>query len=89
MAADEMTAAGIPATMEAELRRSQQSALRLLEGLARKVGSSRAAEYVRSHSAREIAEEVRLAASRRPVYAMAVAAAAGFILGCVVRRTSR
>ena len=86
MGADEIAAAGIPASMEAELERSRQSAGRLLDTLARRVGASRAAHYVKTHSAREMAEEFQRAATRRPLYALAIAALAGFLLGCAIKR---
>jgi hypothetical protein len=84
---DEIAPAGIPETLEADLKRSEQSARRLLENLARKLGAT--TEYVKTHSARDIVETVRRAALTRPVYALVAAAAAGFALGCVVRRSTR
>ncbi len=89
MAADEIAAAGIPANLDAELEQSERSAKRLLETLANKVGAARAAEYVKTHSARERAAELEEAATRRPLYALAAAVAAGFLLGCVLKSSLR
>ena len=88
MAAEE-TVTSIPANMDAALERSRESARRLLDALARKVGASRAAEYVKAHSAREMAEEFTGAVKRRPVYALAAAVAAGLVIGCVLKRSLR
>lgn len=83
MAADEIAAAGVPANLDAELEQSQQSAKRLLETLARKVGAARAA--IETRSAREMAADLERAAGRRPVYALAAAIAAGLLLGCLLK----
>lgn len=87
MAADEIAAAGVPANLDAELEQSQQSAKRLLETLARKVGAARAA--IEKRSAREMAADLEQAAVRRPAYALAAAIAAGFVLGCFLKSSLR
>jgi len=89
MAADEIAAAGTQANWEAELEKSRLSAVRLLDTLARKVGAARAAHYMKTHTAREIAVGVEEAARQRPVYALAAALAAGFLIGCVLKRSLR
>ncbi len=89
MAADEVAAAGTQANWEAELERSRLSAVRLLDTLARKVGAVRAARYMKTHSAREMASSAEQAASRRPVYVLAAAIAAGFLIGCLLKRSLR
>lgn len=74
------------ADWNAELEHSRQAAGRLLDALARKLGASKAADYVKMHSAREMAAGLKRAAVRRPVYALAAAIAVGFLLGCVLTR---
>jgi ElaB/YqjD/DUF883 family membrane-anchored ribosome-binding protein len=86
MAAEE-TVASIPANMDVALEQSRESARRLLDSLARKVGASRAAEYVKTHSAREMAEEFTGAVKRRPIYALVAAVAAGLLIGCLLKRS--
>jgi ElaB/YqjD/DUF883 family membrane-anchored ribosome-binding protein len=88
MAAEE-TVTSIPPNMDAELERSRLSAKRLLDAMANKVGGSKAAEYVKTHSAREMAAELAEAVEREPVYAIAAAVAAGFLIGCVLKRSLR
>jgi uncharacterized protein YbjQ (UPF0145 family) len=88
MAAKEIVT-GSSEDMDRALERSQESALRLLESLARKLGATRAADYVKTHSAREMAAEVEQAAVRRPAYALAVAVGAGFLLGCALKLWAR
>lgn len=85
MAADEIATAGIPANLDAELEKAQQSAKRLLETLARKVGAARAA--IETRSAREMAADLERAAMRRPVYALLAAIAGGFLLGCILKNS--
>ncbi len=83
--------------LESELNQSKQSSARLLDDLARKVGSNRtirtatqgvqrAAHYVQEHSAKDIAAEVERLMRKQPVVAIAVAVAAGFVVGRAVRR---
>ena len=69
----------------AQLEHSRQAAGSLLDTLARKLGASRAAHYVKTHSARDMAAGLKRAAGRRPLYALAAAVAAGFLLGCVLQ----
>lgn len=88
MAADE-TVAYMPANLDAALEQSRQSAKRLLDSLARKVGASRAADYVKTHSTRDVVVEVTEAVQRRPVYALAAAVAAGLLIGCALKRGLR
>jgi hypothetical protein len=87
--ADETVATGSVTNWEAELEHSRQAALRLLDSLARRVGASRPARYMKTHSVREIATGLKRAASRRPLYALAAALAAGFLLGCALRSSTR
>jgi hypothetical protein len=86
---DEIAAVSTPAHWETALEHSQRAARRLLDTLARKVEDSRAVHYVKTHSAREVATELKHAAKRRPVYALAAAVAAGFLLGCVLKSSLR
>lgn len=79
--------------LESELERSRESAGRLLESLAQKVGGipavRGAADYWQGHSAREIAGDVNRAVRRSPVPAIVVALVAGYLLGRVVEGRSR
>lgn len=89
MAGEEIAAVGTHARWESELEQSRLSAGRLLDSLARKVGAVRAANYVKTHTAREMAAGIEGAASRRPIYALAAAIAAGFLVGCILKRSMR
>lgn len=83
-------------SLEAELEKSREAAVRLLENLARKVGAvsavrhakggiHRAAHYVQAHSAEDLAAEVQRLVRRRPAYAIGVAIVAGFLVGRALR----
>ncbi len=83
--------------LESELTQSKQSSARLLDDLARKVGSNRtirsatqgvqrAAHYVQEHSAKDIAAEMERLMRKQPVVTIAVAVAAGFLVGRAIRR---
>jgi ElaB/YqjD/DUF883 family membrane-anchored ribosome-binding protein len=87
--ADEIAAAGTAADWDAELEHSRQAAGRLMDTLARKVGASRAALYVKTHSARDIASDLGRIAEERPIYIVAAAVAAGFLLGCMIKLSLR
>lgn len=80
----------------AEVEKSRESASRLLDSLAQKVGGNRAvrraasdvqraAHYVQAHSVKEVATEIERAVRSRPASAMAVAVVAGFLVGRVLR----
>lgn len=80
---------------ELELEKSRESAARLLETLAEKIGTARrtasgtmqrAAEYVQAHSVRDMAADVESAVRWRPVVSIAAAVVAGFLVGRVIRR---
>ena len=73
MPAEEIAAAGTQATWEAELEQSRLSSRRLLDLLARKLRAVRTGQ----------------APMPRPVFAMAAAVAAGFLIGCLLKRSSR
>ncbi len=79
-----------------ELDRSRESAARLLEGLAQKIGAApalrsaadgmqRAAHYVQAHSVKDVFQGIGRAARRRPAAAIAIAIAAGFLAGRALR----
>ena len=87
--ADEIAAAGAVTDWDAELERSRQASGRLLNLLARKLGASRAAHYVKTHSARQVANGLKRAAGRSPVYALLAAMAAGFLLGSALKGSFR
>jgi ElaB/YqjD/DUF883 family membrane-anchored ribosome-binding protein len=82
---------------ESELDKSKQSSARLLDDLARKVGSNRtirtaahgvqrAARYVQEHSAKDIAVKAERLMRRQPVATIAIAITAGFLAGRALRR---
>ncbi len=93
---DETAPAHSPQDLQSDLEKSRESAERLLENLARKIGASRAvrnaansvqraARYVHVHSARDLTAGIERLVRRRPGYAIAFAIAAGFLVGRAVR----
>jgi hypothetical protein len=79
-----------------ELEKSRESAARLLETLAQKIGAApgirgaaggvqRAAHYVQAHTVREAITGIDRAARRRPAYAIAIAVVVGFCIGRAIR----
>lgn len=79
-----------------EVERSRESAARLLDSLAQKLGGShavrsaasgvqRAAHYVQAHSVKDVATGIERAARRRPGAAIAIAVVAGFLVGRALR----
>jgi ElaB/YqjD/DUF883 family membrane-anchored ribosome-binding protein len=94
--ADETAPAQKPENLEVELEKSRESAARLLETLARKVGAvsavrsakgglHRAAHYVHAHSTEDMAAEIERLVCRRPAYSIGVAIVAGFLVGRALR----
>jgi len=88
----EGTPAEIPQDVLADLDRSRQSAAVLLDKFARKLGSSpvasgvqKAAQYVQAHTVEEMAAGVERTIRKRPAVAIAVAVAAGFLVGRALR----
>ena len=81
--------------LESELARSRESAGRLLENLAQRVGAipavRSAAQYWQEHTARDMAGEMNRVMQRNPLPAIAAALLAGFLLGRAVegRRRTR
>lgn len=80
----------------AEVEKSRESAARLLDSLAHKVGANRtvrraatevqrAARYVQAHSVKDVATEIERAVRSRPASAIAVAVVAGFFVGRALR----
>jgi hypothetical protein len=83
----------------AELDQARQSAARLLENLAERIGAApavrsaagsvhRAAHYVHAHSVKDVVTGIERAARRRPIHAIAIAVAAGFLVGRAIRSRS-
>jgi len=79
-----------------EVERSRESAARLLDNLAQKVGSSRAvrsaasgvqraAHYVQERGVKDVATGIERAVRRQPAAAIAIAVAAGFVVGRALR----
>ncbi len=94
---DETAPAQSPRDLQSDLEKSRESAERLLDTLARKIGASRAvrnaangmqraARYVHVQSARDFTAGLERLVRRRPAYAIAVAIAAGFLAGRAFRR---
>jgi hypothetical protein len=82
--------------MQAEFEKSRESAARLLDTLAHKVGANRAvrraasemqraAHYVQAHSVKDVATGIERAVRGRPASAMAIAVVAGFLVGRALR----
>jgi ElaB/YqjD/DUF883 family membrane-anchored ribosome-binding protein len=83
--------------VDPEVERSRETAARLLEAFARKLrrhramqnaatGMERAAHYVQAYSWEEMAAGIERFAMQKPVAALSVAAAVGFVLGSVLGR---
>jgi ElaB/YqjD/DUF883 family membrane-anchored ribosome-binding protein len=79
-----------------EVERSRESAARLLDTLGQKIGASRAvrtaasgvqraAHYVQAHGVKDVASGIERVMRRRPAAAIAVAVAAGFLVGRTLR----
>lgn len=79
-----------------EVEKSRESAARLLDSLAQKVGANRAvrsaasgvqraAHYVQAHSVKDVASGIERAVRRRPAAAIAAAVIAGFLVGRALR----
>jgi len=82
--------------LQRDFERSRESAARLLESLAQKIGSTRAvrtaatgvqraAQYVQAHSVRDVATDLESAVRWRPAVSIAVAIVAGFLVGRAIR----
>ena len=94
--ADETIHARNPDEMQSELERSRESAARLLESLAQKIGGNqavrtaansvqRAAHYVQEHSWNDLLNGLEKAIRKRPAYSIAAAVVAGFLVGRAIR----
>lgn len=94
--ADETLSARNAHELQAEMEKSRESAARLLDTLAQKLGGNRAvrsaasgvqraAHYVQAHSMKEVATGIERAVRSRPVSAMAIAVVAGFLVGRAIR----
>jgi hypothetical protein len=79
-----------------ELERSRESAARLLDTLAQKIGANRAvrsaasgvqraAHYVQAHGVKDVAFGIERVVRRRPAAAIAAAVVAGFLFGRALR----
>jgi ElaB/YqjD/DUF883 family membrane-anchored ribosome-binding protein len=82
--------------LQAEAEKSRESAARLLDSFARKVGGSRvvrsaaseverAAHYVRAYPVKDVVAGIDRAVRGRPGSAIAIAAVAGFLVGRALR----
>jgi len=86
--------------LQAELDRSRESSIRLLDNLASRIGAKRAvqsaaggvhraAQYVQTHSMKDIAAGVEQLVERRPACSIAAAVVAGYLVGCAIRPARR
>ncbi len=93
---DEATPAQIPVQMQSELERSRETSARLLDNLSRKIrynralrgaagGIERAARYMRGENMRKATAGLDRLVRKRPLYSIAAAAAAGFLVGRALR----
>jgi ElaB/YqjD/DUF883 family membrane-anchored ribosome-binding protein len=93
---DEAAPAQGPEHMQADLEKSRETSARLLDNLARRIranralsgaagGIERAARYVRGDALGKAAAELDRMVRRRPLYSIAIAAAAGFVAGRALR----
>lgn len=82
--------------LQAQVEKSRESAARLLDSLAHKVGgyqfvrtaaaeAGRATHYVHAHSVKEVAAGIDRAVRKRPASAIAIAVVAGFLVGRALR----
>ena len=82
--------------LQAQVEKSRESAARLLDSLAQKVGgyqfvrtvaveAERASHYVPAQPLKEVAAGIDRAVRRRPASAIALAVVAGFLVGRVLR----
>jgi hypothetical protein len=77
--------------LQHELDQSRESAARLLETLAQKIGATgagvqrAAAQYVQAHSVRDVATEIESAVRWRPALSMAAAMVAGYLVAWAIR----
>ncbi len=96
MVADETLSARNAQELQAEVEKSRESAARLLDTLAQKVGGNRAvrsaasgvqraAHYVQAHSVKDVAAGIERVVRSRPATALAVAVVAGFLVGRALR----
>jgi hypothetical protein len=93
---EESISAHAPKDFTQELEKSRESAARLLETLAQKIGAApavrsaadsvqRAAHYVQAHSVKDVIAGIDRAARRRPAAAIGLAVLAGFLVGRAIR----
>lgn len=93
---DETAPAHSPQDLQSELDQSRESAARLLDNFARKIGGNyavrktahsvnRAAHYVQEHSMKDVAAELERLVRQRPAYSIAAALLAGFLVGRALR----
>lgn len=95
MADETMPARGADELLS-EVEKSRESAARLLETLAQKLGSTqalrsaaggvhRAAQYVQAHSLKDMVAGAGRTVRKRPAYSIAAAVVAGFLVGRALR----
>ena len=93
---DEAAPAQSPERMQSDLEKSREASARLLDNLARKIrmnralrgaasGVERAAHYMRGQTVRKATLRLDRMVRLRPVYSIALAAAAGFLVGRALR----
>ena len=86
---DETLSAHNAHELRSEMEKSRESAARLLETFAQKIGAHRAmrgaAQYVQAQSVKDVATGIEKAVRRSPASAMALAVVAGFLVGRALR----
>ena len=86
---DETLSAHNAHELHAEMEKSRESAARLLDTFAQKIGAHKAmreaAHYVQAHSVKDVATGLEKAVRSRPAPAIALAVLAGFLVGRALR----
>jgi ElaB/YqjD/DUF883 family membrane-anchored ribosome-binding protein len=94
--ADETLSAHNAHELQFEVEKSRESAARLLDTLAQKIGGNRAmrtaassvqraAHYVQEHSVKDVATGLEETVRSRPAASIAIAAVAGYLIGRALR----
>jgi ElaB/YqjD/DUF883 family membrane-anchored ribosome-binding protein len=94
--ADETAPVRNPEDLQSELEKSRESAARLMENLAKRIGASRAvrnaangvqraAHYVQEHGWKDVAGGIDRAVRRSPGASILIAVVAGFFVGRALR----
>lgn len=96
MTANKITTVSDPGDVQVEFEKSRESAARLMESLAQKIGAvkavrgaaggiERAARYMYGYPVRDTVGAMNRLVRRRPVWSIALAVVAGFLVGRALR----